>query len=98
MRRGRAHGCDPPARVTGSGFGGIATTWVQSHPYDLQCDGKNHVQVFRVDTAEVIPPEFGGGTVGYGELIRGEGYVQFCLTSGANEERFIADMNFQKVK
>ena len=26
------------------------------------------VQDFRVDTTEVIPPEFGGGTVGYGAL------------------------------
>jgi hypothetical protein len=89
---------DPALTQEGSGFGHVSTTWVQSHPADLQCDGKNHVQTFRVDTTEQIPPEFGGGTVGYGELHRGEGYVQFCLTSSSNENLFIADMNFQKVK
>jgi hypothetical protein len=40
------------------------------------------------------PPELGGGTIGYGQLLRGQGYVQFCLTSSSNEELFIADMNF----
>jgi hypothetical protein len=89
---------DPALTQEGSGFGHVSTTWVQSHPASLQCDGKNHVQVFKVDTTEQIPPEFGGGTVGYGQLIRGQGYVQFCLTSSTNEELFIADMNFQTVK
>jgi hypothetical protein len=82
----------------GSGFGHVAATWVQSHPVGLQCDGKNHVQVFEVNTAEQVPPEFGGGTVGYGQLVRGQGYVQFCLTSSSNEELLIADQNFQYVK
>jgi hypothetical protein len=90
---------DPALTTEGSGFGHISTTWVQSHPTDLQCDGKNHVQVFQVDTTEAVPPEFGGGTVGYGSLIRGQGYVQFCLTGGTETDPlFLADMNFQQVK
>jgi hypothetical protein len=79
----------------GSGFGHIATTWVQSHPSaDLHCDGTSHVQTFRVNTKEKVPPEFGGGTVGYGALKPGMGYVQFCLT-GPNA--FAADMSFHDV-
>jgi hypothetical protein len=39
-----------------------------------------------------------GETVGYGELQRGQGYVQFRLTSSANEDLLVADMNFQAVK
>ena len=89
---------DPKLTTEGSGFGHISTAWSQAHPAGLQCDGQNHVQVFEVDTTEVIPPEFGGGTVGYGALARGQGYVQFCLTSSSDEELFIADMNFQQVK
>ena len=53
---------------------------------------------FEVNTTEQQPPEFGGGTVGYGALVRGQGYVQFCLTSNSNEDLFIADMTFHKVK
>lgn len=77
----------------GTGFGHVSTTWVQSHPVDVQCDGKNHVQVFQVDTTE---PDEGGDTVGYGALKRGQGYVQFCLFGG--DGTFIFDMQFQSVK
>jgi hypothetical protein len=89
---------DPDLLHEGSGFEHVATTWVQSHPSGIRCDGKTHVQTFEVNTTEQIPPEFGGGTVGYGELQRGQGYVQFCLTSSAQENLLIADMNFQVVK
>ncbi len=89
---------DPALVGEGSGFGGISDIWLQAHPADLVCDGKNHVQVFQVDTTEMIPPEFGGGTVGYGELVRGQGYVQFCLTSSADEELLVFDMTFHQVK
>jgi hypothetical protein len=82
----------------GSGFEHVATAWLQSHPTGIQCDGKTHVQTFEITTTEQIPPEFGGGTIGYGELQRGQGYVQFCLTSSANDDLLIADMNFQTVK
>jgi hypothetical protein len=68
---------DPALTQDGSGFGHISTTWLQAHPADLRCDGKNHVQTFKVDTTEEIPPEFGGGSVGYGHLVRGQG----CMCS-----------------
>ena len=88
---------DSALTTEGSGFEHVSTTWVQSHPIDVRCDGKNHVQVFRVDTTEVIPPEEGGGgTVGYGALGRGQGYVQFCLFGG--DGAFVFDMQFQSVK
>jgi hypothetical protein len=89
---------DPALTEEGSGFGHGAAAWVQAHPQTLRCDGRNHVDVFQVDTTEPAPPEFGGGTIGYGALQRGYGYVQFCLTSSADEELLIADQNFQKVK
>ncbi len=88
---------DPGLTGEGSGFGHAATRWLQSHPTDFRGDGKTHVQTFEVNTTEPIPPEFGGGTVGYGQLGRGQGYVQFCLTT-SNEDVLIADMNFQAVK
>jgi hypothetical protein len=98
VKQNAAATVDPALTQEGSGFGHISTTWVQAHPATLQCDGKNHVQVFQVDTTEQIPPEFGGGTAGYGELHRGQGYVQFCLTSSTNEDLLVADQNFQQVK
>ena len=66
---------DPGLTGEGSGFGYAATRWLQSHPTDFRGDGKTHVQTFEVNTTEPIPPEFGGGTVGYGQLDRGQGYV-----------------------
>ena len=87
---------DDALTTEGSGFGHVSTTWVQSHPVNVRCDGKNHVQDFRVDTTEVLAPEDGGGTVGYGALKRGQGYVQFCLFAG--DGAFIFDMQFQSVK
>ena len=87
---------DPALLEEGSGSGNVAATWLQSHPAEVECDGRNHVQVFEVNTLEELPEEFGGGTVGYGELVRGEGYVQFCLITG--DETFIFDMQFQTVK
>jgi hypothetical protein len=89
---------DPQLIKEGSGFGHTATTWLQSHPTSLQCDGKNHVQTFQVNTTEQLPPEWGGGTVGYGQLKRGQGYVQFCLVSTTNETLFISDSGFRQVK
>lgn len=89
---------DPQLADEGSGFGHTATTWVQSHPVTLQCDGKNHVQTFEVNTTEQQPPEWGGGTVGYGQLQRGYGYVQFCLVSSTNESLFVSDSGFRQVK
>jgi hypothetical protein len=79
---------DPALLQDGSGFGHVAAAWLQAHPTNFTCDGKNHVQTFQVDTTEQ----------GYGSLIRGQAYVQFCLTTEADSDLLVADMNFQSVK
>lgn len=55
----------------GSGFGGIAARWEDSHRNPITCDGKNHVARFVVDQIE--------GKQGYGTLVKGVAWVQFCL-------------------
>lgn len=87
---------DPELAQEGSGFEHGATTWLQSHPVNMQCDGKNHVQTFRVDTTEYSP--WAGETVGYGQLSRGQAYVQFCLVSTTDESLFVSDQGFHDVK
>lgn len=87
---------DPELTQEGSGFEHGATTWLQSHPVNMQCDGRNHVQTFKVDTTEV-PPWGEGQSVGYGQLVRGQAYVQFCLVSTTDESLFVADRGFHDV-
>jgi len=55
----------------GSGFGGIAARWEDSHRNPIQCDGKNHVARFTVDQLE--------DKGSYGTLVKGQAWVQFCL-------------------
>jgi hypothetical protein len=57
------------------GSSAIAATWIQSHPTDINCDGRWHVQTFRIDTLEQ----------GFGEAGKGDGWVQFCLIDFADE-------------
>lgn len=54
---------------------GVATTWLQTHPTDLTCDGVWHVQRFTLDTLEQ----------GFGEALKGVGWFQFCLIDFADE-------------
>ncbi len=48
-----------------------SAAWIQSHPAPdtFTCDGRQHVDTFAIDTAEA----------GFGELRRGEAWVQFCM-------------------
>jgi hypothetical protein len=72
--------------LTAEGSSEISAAWVQSHPENFTCDGKNHVQDFRIDAV-------------FGELMRGVGYVQFCFTDGTFPPSIVvSDMNFQQVK
>jgi hypothetical protein len=64
---------DPAVSAEGSGFGEVASAWWQSHGGSFVCDGKRHVAWFTVDTSE-----FGSR----GQLGKGWGWVQFCITSG----------------
>ena len=83
------------ARISqeGSGFGGLATTWLQRHPTpgeDFQCDGKWHTDTFRVDTTEIAVIDEEGNTaqVGRGELQKGQAWIQFCLFGGDGAPAF----------
>ena len=63
---------DSDISAEGSGFGGEATAWWQSHRGSFTCDGKRHVGWFTVDTVE---------PGSRGELQDGWGWVQFCVTT-----------------
>ena len=43
---------DPAVAGEGSGFGGVAARWEDSHRNAIRCDGKNHVARFTVDQLE----------------------------------------------
>ncbi len=85
---------DPNISREGSGFGRVASTWLQSHPIDFTCDGKWHTQKFEINKDEFVP-EF-GGTIGYGELVPGVAWVQFCLINEA-QGLFLVDQEWRKV-
>ena len=55
----------------GSGFGGIAARWEDSHRNPINCDGKTHVERFAVDQVE--------DKAAWDTLTAGAGWVQFCL-------------------
>jgi hypothetical protein len=63
---------DPAVAAEGSGFGGAATAWWQSHRGSFTCDGKRRTSVFEIDTVE-----FGSR----GELHSGWAWFQFCVTT-----------------
>jgi hypothetical protein len=62
---------DSEVQGEGSGFGGIAARWEDSHRNEVNCDGKNHVDRFRVDQIE--------DKSAWKTLTKGYGWVQFCL-------------------
>jgi hypothetical protein len=62
---------DPKISAEGSGWGGTATRWEDSHRNPIVCDGKNHVARFTVDQLE--------DKSGYKTLVKGQAWVQFCL-------------------
>jgi hypothetical protein len=64
---------DPSVSAEGSGFGGAATAWWQSHRGSFACDGKRHVQWYTIDTVE---------QGSRGQLKKGWAWVQWCVTNG----------------
>ena len=72
VKQGASAQIDPAVSAEGAGFGGAATAWWQSHRGTFTCDGKRHVGWFSVDTVE---------PGSRGQLKRGWGYVQFCITT-----------------
>jgi hypothetical protein len=71
----------------GAGFGHVAARWLQNHPVTFKCDGKWHTQKFQVDTREA----------GYGRLIKGDAWVQFCLIDEP-DGIFLIDQHWDKVR
>ena len=78
---------DPAITQEGGGFGHVPATWLQSHPVTFKCDGKWHTQKFRIDTEEQ----------GYGKLVKGRAWVQFCLIDEP-AELFLIDQRWAKVR
>lgn len=72
VKQGATGDIDPAVSAEGSGFGGAATAWWQSHRDSFTCDGKRHVAWFTVDTVE---------EGSRGQLRKGWGWVQFCITT-----------------
>jgi hypothetical protein len=67
----------------------FSAAWSQSHPTDeVTCDAGWHVQTF-----EVNQTEYPGA--GFGELMPGQAYVQFCLFGG--DGTFAPSMRFAQV-
>ena len=52
VKQGATGNIDPAVSAEGSGFGGAASAWWQSHRDSFTCDGKRHVAWFTVDTLE----------------------------------------------
>jgi hypothetical protein len=75
----------PDSALKGEGSSGISAAWSQSHRNPVTCDGEKHVGTFTVDQVEY----------GFGSFEKGQGYVQFCLTSADN---FLSESRFAAVK
>jgi hypothetical protein len=63
------------ARLAQEGSSQYSAAWLQSHPTNFTCDGTARTQSFRIDTLEQ----------GFGSLVRGVAYVQFCLVSAEGQ-------------
>jgi opacity protein-like surface antigen len=63
---------DSAVSAEGSGFGGAAAAWWQSHRGSFTCDGERHVAWFTVDTVE---------PGSRGQLQSGWSWAQFCVTT-----------------
>jgi hypothetical protein len=59
----------PEAWLREEGSGEASAAWSSSHRHSVTCDGQWHVQTFTVDHLEF----------GWGELMPGEAWVQFCV-------------------
>ena len=83
----------PDLAEEGTGYGAKAAAWSQGHGavVKLRCDGSTRVGRFTVDRSEF----------GYGDLQRGDAYVQFCLfdaTTGTGEDAVpVSSMKFLDV-
>ena len=69
----------PDQALRGEGSSQVSAAWLQSHPdpSTFTCDGTWHVGTYTIDIAEQ----------GFGELVDGQAWVQFCLVG---EQAFIS--------
>lgn len=71
VKQNESRTVDPAISEEGSGWGGTAFAWEDSHRNDITCDGMTHTQRFSVDQVEDKDT--------YATLAKGEAWVQFCL-------------------
>jgi hypothetical protein len=88
VKQSAAADIDPAVSADGSGFGGVASAWWQSHRGSFTCDGKRHVAWFTVDTVE---------EGSRGQLQKGWGWVQFCITTDVGEGLSAIRMQWSRV-
>ena len=85
VKQAESRGPDPLLKEEGSSE--YAVAWSQAHPTNGVCDGKWHVDTFKVDQTESFEPAPGVVVhVGHGQLSAGQGYVQFCVLDPTTED------------
>jgi hypothetical protein len=88
---------DPRLTTEGSGSGEgayKAAAWEMSHPTNITCDGKSHVQRFTVNQDEIKAFGLSSGT-----LKKGVAYVQFCLfDANYTQAPFSTPIDFRNVR
>jgi hypothetical protein len=75
-------------RLTQEGSSQIAAAMSHSHRNEVTCDGKWQQQKFTVDQVEW----------GFGQLAKGEAYVQFCLFDDYNTTAPLSENEFLHVR
>jgi hypothetical protein len=90
-----ADGKKNPA-LLGEGSSQIADNYLQQHPVNFTCDGRNRIQTFVIDKLEPAPwdPQT---LLGKGALTRGFAWIQFCLTEEAEQGEFIYATRWSRV-
>ena len=87
---------DPALAQEGSSA--IAAAWSDSHPIQVTCDGRIHVDTFEVDQLEPVWGSEEPKSAVYEPLARGVGYVQFCLYDEVTGEGGATDNSFRNVR
>jgi hypothetical protein len=77
----------PDRKLKEEGSSAIASAWLQRHPGpdEFTCDGTFHTDTFSIDTVTEY---------GFGALVPGQVYVQFCFTGPGEGSWFAIDQRF----
>ena len=84
-------------RLLEEGGSAISAAWSDSHRNPLSCDSKIHVGWFDVDQEEPLWGSDAPKSTVYGPLVKGVGYVQFCLYDELTGEGGASDNAFRNV-